>query len=439
MATQAALKSTTNSIHARDLILREILSVRRVFLPGVTASTQELNDLSYRLETVSHNKDVSTVLVTPPDDPVENSQRIPLNAMNGLVYNRAKLEECDAGDFFAGYDAGGKESGVNESESNSDKVSALQKLAAVIHGMSPAPSISIAHGRVRDGGYALCMGRYNLVSAQSSFQVTNPMKGLALDGGLSFVLPRLAFRLPFNKKNDLPIDMILALTGYEANCYDMVACGLATHFIGSFRTKAAMLEHELSELSPLNYNDRKEFDKVLHSIIDAYSSGQTYEDDFLATNILKFDDNDYNDLSTLIDHSQKKQCTLIDVSIAFKDAFNEKSVVGILERLKEIQGSSTNQGGEEAKVSADFATKFINSMESRSPLAIHACHRLLKEGRRRQKISESLSQETLVQTKLFNSDDYKSWRTNTAKPNTWKHKNLMEVTQDEVEELFDKS
>jgi len=72
-------------------------------------------------------------------------------------------------------------------------------------------------------------------------------------------------------------------------------------------------------------------------------------------------------------------------------------------------------------------------------LAIHACHHLLKEGRRRQKNSFSLFQETLVQTKLFNSDDYKSWCTNTANPNTWKHKNLMKATKDEVEELFDKS
>jgi len=72
-------------------------------------------------------------------------------------------------------------------------------------------------------------------------------------------------------------------------------------------------------------------------------------------------------------------------------------------------------------------------------LAIHACHRLMKEGCRRQKTSDSLFQETLVQTKLFNSDDYKSWCTNTAKSNTWKHKKLMNVTKDEVEELFDKS
>jgi len=44
-------------------------------------------------------------------------------------------------------------------------------------------------------------------------------------------------------------------------------------------------------------------------------------------------------------------------------------VFSSLERLKEIQGSSKNQEGEEAKVVLDFATKFINSMVSHSYLS----------------------------------------------------------------------
>ncbi|KAL7537563.1 hypothetical protein ACHAWF_007648 [Thalassiosira exigua] len=69
----------------------------------------------------------------------------------------------------------------------------------------------------------------------TAFRVVNPLRGLALDlVGLSYFLPRVGHELDQPCKNhSWVVACILALTGYVANAEDMVATGLATHYVRS--------------------------------------------------------------------------------------------------------------------------------------------------------------------------------------------------------------
>ena len=422
---------------AANLLVREILSTRRVFLPtGASASIEQLSDLALRLEAIGHNRQVSAVLIAPHynNDDVDdvdnenenNSVNLPLIATSRLIRNVTKVVEDDVLDsknslFFNGYN-------LADDNSFMEKVQALQNLVRIVHSMSPAPAVCVPHGKVCDGGYAVCIGRYTLATERSSFQVLHPTRGLTLDGGLSFVLPRLAFGLSINKGNDLPVDKVLALTGYEANCYDMVASGLASHFMNW--GKAVMLEHELSEMNP--FADRTEVDIVLDEMMDSYSSGSTHKHDMFGEELPYWEIKNTENGKTLRtvppfrmgeDHGSR----LMDVAFAFRDAFNEKSIVGVVERLKEIEGQESDDE------TVRYAKTFVKNIEARSPLALHATFRLLNEGRKPQKLVDCLHREEKAQLRLSKVQDFESW--NKGNKN-WKHSSLSDVTEDEVDALF---
>ena len=411
---------------AANLLVREILSTRRVFLPSSSASVEELSDLALRLEAIGHNRQVSAVLMAPHDD------NLPLIATRRMLSSVTQMSDHNdsndknQGIFFTGY------SMSSEKGTFPEKLQALQKLVRIVHSMSPAPAICVPHGKVCDGGYSICIGRYSLATECSSFQVLNPTRGLSLDGGLSFVLPRLLFGASIpnsvSNKNDLTVAIgnILALTGYEANCYDMVATGLASHFMQWEKT--VMLEHELSEMNP--FGDRSDFDIVLDEIIDSYSLGSTHKSDLLSQELSDWEikTSDGKTLHTVPpfrmgeDHGSR----LVDLSVEFCEIFNEENVQGIVERLKEVQGDDEV---------ISYAKTFINNIESRSPLAVHATFRLLNESRKLQKLVECLEREEKVQMRLFEANDFKLWK-NGSRERKWKHKCLSDVTNDEIEELF---
>ena len=89
-----------------------------------------------------------------------------------------------------------------------------------------------------------------MATHSTSFRILNPLRGLAFDPvGLSYLLPRVGweFGQP-SADHSRAIAMILALTGYEACAEDMVATGLATHYIGG-PFKLNLLERTLCELN----------------------------------------------------------------------------------------------------------------------------------------------------------------------------------------------
>lgn len=81
---------------------------------------------------------------------------------------------------------------------------------------------------------AFLMGQYVLATPHSSLRFDQPTRGLSFDPtGASYVLNRVGYdfeQIPA-KKYASTIAKILALTGFEADAYDMVSTGLATHFV----------------------------------------------------------------------------------------------------------------------------------------------------------------------------------------------------------------
>ena len=131
----------------------------------------------------------------------------------------------------------------------------MQNLALATRGdvsSTRIPIITLPHGLVNDGGYALCMGSYMLASPDTCFAILNPSRGLAFDPiGLSFILPRLGQEFEQPVVQYPGAGMILALTGMHANAEDMMETGLATNYIESVSTLGT-LERTLGNLLPWN-------------------------------------------------------------------------------------------------------------------------------------------------------------------------------------------
>jgi enoyl-CoA hydratase/carnithine racemase len=120
---------------------------------------------------------------------------------------------------------------------------------------SKIPVITVPHGAVTDGGFALCMGSYVLATPETSFKIMNPSRGLSLDPiGLSFILPRLGWEhSQLSSKYSQGCGFILALAGFEADSFDMVQTGLATHLVADSVSGALpILEEELAMMEPWN-------------------------------------------------------------------------------------------------------------------------------------------------------------------------------------------
>ena len=435
---------TITAAMSSNMLIREILAARRVYLPnnGYFQSVKQMEDLAHRLESIGHNNQVSAVIIAPHDNTnykssgdVEDVNQLPLLATRSLSENYTSfMDPQEQVTFFLGTNW--------ESEDYKQQFLTLQKLVHIVHRMAPAPTVSISHGNVQDGGFALCIGRYNIATEKSSFQVLNPRRGLTLDGGLSFVLPRLGFGLSHLMKNKkdlstIPMGKVLALTGYSANCFDMVSSGLASHYMDW--DKASLLEMEISETLPVFKGDQRDVDIRLEEMMNIYSAGSYHKNDFFAEDVPYFDEV-LEDESGEVKHikivppfrmGEDHGSRLIDIAYAFNDIFNESSLVGVVERLKEVQG--TEHYDDEVK---SCASAFLEGMEKSSPLALHATFRLLNEGQKQVKLMECLEREQKVQMNLFETDDFKKWRSNQGGGLKWKHENINDVTESEVDALF---
>jgi enoyl-CoA hydratase/carnithine racemase len=97
------------------------------------------------------------------------------------------------------------------------------------------PTVSWLNGAVRDSGLGLALARCRIATKSSSFRVGNIRRGWALDGGLSFALPRLRAggkdRSGPGGTAALAMARYLALTGAPLSGADMLACGMATHLM----------------------------------------------------------------------------------------------------------------------------------------------------------------------------------------------------------------
>ncbi len=468
-------------------VIRQVGATRRIFILGPSMTGQELDGLAHRIQILSKNSSLNSILLSNnleknDDDDVNHifpSSAIDIERQHNPFVDLASPEDRDNGNVWhvsEGYDA---KSLSNESaDTKRQTINALMKLALSIKGdksdyknvasqyISKIPFISITHGLLSDGGYALSMGSYAFATPDSRFRIINPSKGLSLDPiGLSYILPRLGYEYQQQSAN-YPLGSILALTGYVADGLDMVDSGLSTHFMESM-ANVGLLERALSQLPPydqqtLRRSPTKKYGQeiesetmsalrdvnaqyrnvavanLIHSVADYDAAGQDYANTkgealFLADEdpslVLEGERGSYID---------EKESRLLCVAASFDKIFKEESLVGIVEHLKEY--ASTSAANEEEKQIVDIAKELLDGMESHSPLALHAVHKLLSIGKgNKQSLESCMEREKTVLLNLFEKDDYKNWARSGCEVGEfkdWKHKSVKEVTTDEVNELF---
>lgn len=116
------------------------------------------------------------------------------------------------------------------------RLQALQRYSQLAYLLATLskPTIAWLNGEVRGSGLGLGLARLRVATRSSSFHVDAAKRGWALDGGLSFALPRLragADGSVVGGPASLALARYLALTGGVLKGADMLACGMATHMM----------------------------------------------------------------------------------------------------------------------------------------------------------------------------------------------------------------
>lgn len=460
--------------------LRQVGTTRRIFLLDPYLTSEEIEGLAYRLRVMSKNQGINSVLIATDDDDDIAYSAIASSARDSeeLYVPVVDMPELGADaikdDNHIFHVAGGynprdlfQSGNYKDPASVQTLMDGLQNLALATRGDSvdtKIPTITLPHGLVNDGGYALCMGSYMLASPDTCFAILNPSRGLAFDPiGLSFILPRLGVEFNQPAASFPGTGMILALTGMHANAEDMMETGLATNYIESVSTLGT-LERTLGDLLPWNQQGLKKKPPRNHGepppkedvnaayrnvgvagVMNAFTSYQAAGGEIWGTEKENYVPGEDPSLELdSIPWQDHRESDLVNFAATFDDIFRqEKTLVGILERLREVASRRTNDREEQEGI--DVAQGFVKRIQSRSPLALSAVHRLMQMGRRDGETLEScMKREKIVQTKLFGAGDFEAWGNHAMKYRQsqeppfggWKHKSVVDVSSDEVDELF---
>lgn len=451
-------------------------------------TSEEMEGLSHRIQILGKNQNLNSILLSNnieqnSQDDVDHilpSSLLDVERQENIFHDPLSPKEKGAvWNVSGGYDA--RALGEESEDVKRQTLNALMKLSLSIKGgkldyknvktpyTSKIPFVSVTHGSLSDGGYALAMGSYAFATPDSRFQIANPMKGLSFDPiGLSYILPRLGWE---NRQATAhyPVGSILGLTGYVADGVDMVESGLATHFIQSVGD-IGILERALAELPPYHQQGLKKkpiqkyghvsndgssgsmlqdvnaqyrnvaVANLIHAVSDFDAAGQEYatrrEEKFFLMD---------EDPSLVLeggddrgDYLEERDSMLFSIAATFEDVFyKEDSLEGIMESLKGIAQSSTDDN--DAQV-IKIAKELLDGMEAQSPLALHANQKLMTMGKgNKQNLETCMEREKNVLLKLFEKEDFKNWVNSGLEAGgfkDWKHKSVKEVTPDEVKELF---
>lgn len=469
---------------------------RRVFLLDPYLNATELEGLSYRIKTLTRNEGLTAVLIAS-DSPkyaaeraeeegsahYSHSQGLPLT---DYVLDREDRERFSA-DMWAedplppapgkswlvssGYDPLALyKRGEHVQPAAVDALfDGLQDLSRSVRGTqgSKIPTLMVPHGQVADSGMVFLYASYVLATEETSFRILNPSRGLTLDPvGMSYLLPRLGreFNQPASRFPGCAL--ILALMGYEASASDMMETGLATNFMESY-DGIIDLEDGLAALPPWNqqaltkkpvrfYNDPEptrdhnaDFRNV--AVADLVHSVSAYRADGADFWTHGYDDHTMVDPSldfvNAVPDFGLRESDLVNFAATFQNIFNqEKNVMGILERFREIAGRVSENPEEQEGIAV--AQDFVSRLEKQSPLALAVTYRLLWLGAGAgETIETCMARERKAQSKLIRMADFENWaRHQTKKRNPdeeagdftqWKHESVTEVTNDEVAEILE--
>lgn len=468
-------------------VVRQVGAIRRIFLLEPHLTADELDGLAYRIKMFARNQAINSIFLANNHKTVAAEEELtdeeilaPMSLLE-LEQRETDLDILGIGNpdvyLAGGYDA---RSLVDaDAHEKSRTLDALTKLSKAVRGSpdqksenaSKIPFVTVAHGLINDGGYALAMGSFAMATAGSSFRIMNPLRGLSLDPiGFSYILPRLG-REYAQHSAKYPVGSVLALTGYECDGHDMVETGLATHYMNSHR-KLATLERALSEFlsfeqqalvpEPVKtygledrpapsrggyrpYNVNGKFRNVTVSTLMMAASDY----DALGQNLTPYrpglDEYFFDDDPSLVLNSEKNEVwgernsMLMTIATTFQNLFErEKSIVTIMEQMREYANAEATN--EEEKEFVDVAKKLYEGMKAQSPLALAVTHRIMKIGKTEKESLEScVKREKRVQMKLLEGEDFINWAKSGVKEGEfkdWKHKDVKDVSADEVEELL---
>lgn len=462
--------------------IRQVGCTRRIFLLRPHLNSGELEGLAYRIMALTKNDSLNSILIST--DESEERTAMPsslLNRESPKSRNDNLLLDFDDIRFSSdsektqlvssGYDALTvyKSGAYRNFDDMMEFLNHLSQLASSVRGdkaKTKIPVITIPNGAILDGGYAFCTGSYVLATRDSCFRILNPSRGLSLDPvGLSYILPRLGLEFRQPAMNFTGCGMLLGLTGYEADAMDMVETGLATHYFESQKA-IGLLEMTLSELPPWNQQG------LLKDPIRYYSEPEpTHDHNATFRNVAvaetihsltAFGANANADLWTLSedDHSLieddpsletdpmawhgERNSLLVNIAATFDSIFkNEDTLVGILERFREIASRKSSDPDEMEGI--EVAGAIVSRLQEQSPLATSVIHKLLQLGSsNKETMNSCMERERKVQAKLFGGADFENWArhaTQTDPSRTpsdgWKHKTIADVSADEVAEIIE--
>jgi enoyl-CoA hydratase/carnithine racemase len=497
-----------------NVAMRPMGNSRRVFLLDPHLEAEDFEGLAHRIRALSKSEGVNSLLIATDDHvdySTETSDNKGGNCLPRFVTQRKEINfsgislDVDPAPDHTWYVSGGYDPVKIDTNDNyyiDYLLESLRKLAVAVQGVgteTKIPVISMPHGAVTDGGYALCMGSYVLATEESSVRILNPSRGLSFDPiGYSYILPRLGWEFNQESKNYSGCGMILALSGYEANSSDMIETGLATHLIGGSGI-LPILEEELATLPPWNqqglvlkprqmygqnnslhnqnhhqqqqnylqqqlqsqrptpnqFNDangkfRNRSIALLMAQISDVSADSSNDFPFDFTSIYE---DGCDDASLDTEHvpwgAGFFSSPLVDMAAELDDVFRqESSLEGLIERLKEVaaRSDSKNDGDEDFSTPA-LAKELVERMERQSPLSLRVVYQLMKMGSSRKATMENcMAREGKAQRKLMKEPDFRNWLAHVQKfggvevkapPfSAWKHSNVRAVTAEEVDQLI---
>jgi enoyl-CoA hydratase/carnithine racemase len=463
-------------LSSSGIAIRPMGNSRRVFLLDPHLEAEELEGLAYRIRALSKNEGINSVLIATDDQDDLDLNCLPryLTELADPNYGGVALDYEPAPNqtwhVSGGYDPLKLANSMSEAGAQ-DKcthiLENIKKLALATKGDrsdTRVPVITFPHGVITDAGYSLCMGGYVLATRETSFRILNPSRGLSLDPvGFSYILSRLGWEHEQRSSKYPGCGMILALCGYEANSFDMVETGLATHLV-SDSDILSTLEHNLASIAP--WNQQKLVQKPKHfygqapprdanssirNVNIAYVIEQMSEHSVSPSNSAPLDFSITNAEDPALDTDQVPWDTgffsseLVDIAAHFDEIFqHEKTLEGVIERLKEA-GSQTSENTEE-QLGIQVAKNLVESMERQSPLALSVTFQLMKlGGKRLAELEDCMGREAKAQLKLYSKHDFTEWAKHTTKHGGeasapafggWQHGSIKEVSTAEVDEIL---
>mmetsp|Transcript_30654 Transcript_30654/g.72333 ORF Transcript_30654/g.72333 Transcript_30654/m.72333 type:complete len:562 (-) Transcript_30654:969-2654(-) len=506
--------NVTGDSRLASVSMRSMGNSRRAFLLDPYLEAEDLEGLAHRIRALSKSEGINSLLIATDDqvdygsgDLDKRGKGIDNNCLPRYLTQRKEVNfsgvgfDVDPAPDHTWYVSGGYNP-VKIDPDNSDHIDylleSLRKVAVAVQGYgaeTKIPIISMPHGAVTDGGYALCMGSYVLATEESSMAILNPSRGLSFDPiGYSYILPRLGWEFDQESKKYSGCGMIMALAGYEANASDMIETGLATHLIGDSGI-LPILEEELATLPAWNQqglvrkprqlygqsrnlqnqNRHQQQQNYLQQQLQSqrptpnqfHDANGRFRNRSIANLISQISDvsadisNDFpfdftsvyedgcGDASLDTDHVPWDEgffsSTLVDMATELDVVFRqENSLEGLIERLKEVAAS----GAENEDLSTPaLAEELVDRMEQQSPLSLRVVYQLMKMGKERKANMENcMAREAKAQQKLMKKPDFRNWLAHVKKHGGdeflappfrgWEHTSIKEVTAEEVDQIL---